>query len=203
MRNLSGRLTVHTTREFETRYYREENCSNEKGRFTGVHRGQPVRMFWAGGSRGQRGREYRVHSSRAAQTRDTRSRGFVALINRIAMCSAVQTVRAVIDRRWHGSGGETGRMEIGSCVQSTPAWLEWFHFTLSRTRLTVDRINGDAEERTFSSCSSVPSFFVHLSFFLSFFLIMTCWIWFQIQIYIYIYVHVLSNYRLRYHFTNE
>lgn len=151
MWNLSGRLTVHTTREFETRYYREENCSNEKGRFTGVHRGQPIRMFWAGGSRGQRGREYRV---RAAQTRDTRSRGFVALINRIAMCSAVQTVRAVIDRRWHGSGGETGRMEIGSCVQSTPAWLEWFHFTLSRTRLTVDRINGDA------GCGGKDSFIV-------------------------------------------
>ena len=135
----------------------------KEGRFTDVHRGRSVRMFWADG--GARGRKYRV---RAAQTRDTRSRGFVALINRIATCSAVHTAwRAVIDRRWHGSGGENwtdGNWRLASSCLHPHGSSDFVSFLVSRTGLTGC---GGYERDTFSSRSECSWFLS--PFFLSFF----------------------------------
>lgn len=142
-------------------------------------------MFWADG--GARGRKYRV---RAAQTRDTRSRGFVALINRIATCSAVHTAwRAVIDRRWHGSGGENwtdGNWRLASSCLHPHGSSDFVSFLVSRTGLTGC---GGYERDTFSSRSECSWFLS--PFFLSFFFLIRLVERFQIR-FLYIYVHSLE-----------
>lgn len=130
-------------------------------------------MFWAEVQGANAGGNIACARLRAAQTRDTRSRGFVALINRIASvqrgADGARRNWPAVARKWRRNWTD-GNWKLRPVP--TPAWLERFHFTLSRRRLTVDRINGDAgyggNERDFFI---VRVFVVCSRIFLSFFFV--------------------------------